>query len=322
MAVAANNSVSQDPQVIHSHDVDDLNHAVSGSDLELVQLKPGRLDATLSQVSVGDLSIDSGTVNQNIRVRGTLDPERYSLGMFRPGTRPTWNGNHLDSANALLFEPGRELNGFTTTTYSWVSVVIPRAWVSSICSTACSSTMLRFGADCRVLRPDPMKLDDLWRSVQPIFMPGSSSPATADRDNWLLADVRNALGATLSSMDTPPIRVTTQTLAHFAMARRAERYMRERIAEPVCIDEVCGALHVSRRYLEYAFIDAFGTSPSRYQRLMRLHEVRRRLKILGNATTVTNEATRLGFAHLGLFSVQYKKAFGQSPSATLASGPL
>jgi AraC-like DNA-binding protein len=112
----------------------------------------------------------------------------------------------------------------------------------------------------------------------------------------------------------------SQSLAHFSVARRAERYMRERIAEPVCIDEVCVAVHVSRRYLEYAFNDAFGTSPSRYLRLLRLHEVRRRLKDLGHATTVTNEAMRLGFTHLGQFSVQYRKAFGQSPSATLASG--
>ena len=75
---------------------------------------------------------------------------------------------------------------------------------------------------------------------------------------------------------------------------------------------------VSRRYLEYAFIDAFGTSPSRYLRLMRLHQVRRQLKTFGNATTVTDEAIRFGFNHLSLFSLQYNKAFGESPSVTLA----
>jgi AraC family ethanolamine operon transcriptional activator len=320
MEQAAGIPAHQEPVTVHSHDVDDLNHAVSGSELEVVQLKPGQLDTSLSQISVGDLSIDSGQCNQNLRVRGGLDPERYSLGMFRPGTCPTWNGNRLDSADTILFEPGRELNGCTTTAYSWVSLVIPPDWMSSICSTAQSSNMLRFGAECRVLRPDPTKLSDLWRSVEPIFIPGSPGISTADRDSWLRTDVRNSLGAAFSSMDTPSVCAMSQSLAHFSVARRAERYMRERIAEPVCIDEVCVAVHVSRRYLEYAFNDAFGTSPSRYLRLLRLHEVRRRLKDLGHATTVTNEAMRLGFTHLGQFSVQYRKAFGQSPSATLASG--
>jgi AraC family ethanolamine operon transcriptional activator len=76
---------------------------------------------------------------------------------------------------------------------------------------------------------------------------------------------------------------------------------------------------VSRRYLEYAFNDAFGTSPSRYLRLLRLHEVRRRLRKPDAPTTVTREALRLGFNHLSLFSLQYKKAFGESPSATLSA---
>ena len=321
MAEAVNNPASQDPQAVCSHDLDELNHAVSGSDLELVQLKPGRLDAILTQVSLGNLSVDSGKVNQNLHVRGSLDPERYSLGMFRPGCHPTWNGNRLDSAQVLLYEPGRELNGHTTSAYNWTSLVIPRNWVSSFSSTARSSTMLQFGADCRVLRPDAQKLADLWRSARSIFTQGSSGPLMTDRDKWLLADVRNALGAVFSSMDAPPARTMSRTQTHFGLARRAERHMRERIAEPVSIDEVCLALHVSRRYLEYAFMDAFGTSPSRYQRLLRLHEVRRRLKLFGHATTVTAEATRLGFVHLSLFSVHYKKAFGQSPSTALASGP-
>lgn len=77
-------------------------------------------------------------------------------------------------------------------------------------------------------------------------------------------------------------------------------------------------MHASRRYLEYAFADAFGTSPSRYLRLMRLNEVRHRLKVSGSRTTVTDEAIRMGFNHLSLFATQYKNAFGECPSATLA----
>ena len=49
-----------DPSSVFLHDVDELNHAVSGSDLELVQLKPGRLDAMLSQVSLADFPSTRG----------------------------------------------------------------------------------------------------------------------------------------------------------------------------------------------------------------------------------------------------------------------
>jgi AraC family ethanolamine operon transcriptional activator len=65
------------------------------------------------------------------------------------------------------------------------------------------------------------------------------------------------------------------------------------------------------------FTDALGTSPSRYLRLLRLHEVRRCLKRPGAGATVTGGAFRFSFNDLSLFSIQYKKTFGESPSATL-----
>ena len=131
-------------------------------------------------------------------------------------------------------------------------------------------------------------------------------------------DIRNCLGAALIALDPSSCKGNHQSLAHFSLARRAESSVRERISEPVSIDELCAELCVSRRYLEYAFSAAFGTSPSRYLRLLRLKEVRHRLQCPGDSTTVTLEATRLGFIHLGQFAVQYKQLFGQSPSTTLA----
>jgi AraC family transcriptional regulator, ethanolamine operon transcriptional activator len=320
MGEAATSPSFEDSSAIHVHDVDDLNHAVSGSNLELVQLKPGFFDAALRQVSFGDFSIDQGTINLPVRATGSLDPRRYGMGIFPPGARATWNGHRIDPSQLLFYMPGRELSGFASAGYSWTSLVIPRDWVESIAQTSWRSNMLQLRNDCRMFRPDASKLADLWHAVN-CFVTNRQVPANAlESANWVATDVRNALGAGLSSLDVAPVKVTSRALAHYSVARRAERYMRDRMAEPLCVDEICVALHVSRRYLEYAFTDAFGTSPSRYLRLIRLHEVRRRLKSLGGSTTVTNEALSLGFSHLSLFSVQYKRAFGESPSTTLAWG--
>jgi hypothetical protein len=59
------------------------------------------------------------------------------------------------------------------------------------------------------------------------------------------------------------------------------------------------------------------SSPPRL-RLLRLHQVRRHLKASGGLTTITNEAFRMGFNHMSLFTTQYKNAFGECPSVTLA----
>jgi len=244
------------------HDVDEVNHAVSGSNLELIQLKPGTLNATLRQISLGDLSIDVGTANLALRVVGGLDPERFTLGAFSAGSHATWNGNPVDDSQLLLFQPGKELNGFFSSDYGWTSLVIPAAWIDSI-----RQTMDRTGAtevtSCQSIRPDQGRLTELWHAIANIAGPVEAQSDTMQA-NWLVVDLRNALGANLTSIETLSTRVMSRARAHFMIAERAERYLHERITEPVCIDELCVAMHVSRRYLEYAFVAAFGTSPSRY----------------------------------------------------------
>ena len=219
----------------------------------------------------------------------------------------------------LVFKPGGELNGHVSESYAWTSLVVPLHWVASIAQNLQHSRAFEFRSECAWVRPDPCRLDDLRRAAAAIVTPATPLLVGVELEQWLLTDMRNALGASLISLDASPDKASYRALAHFSLARRAERHMRERISEPVCIDELCVALRVSRRYLEYAFSDAFGTSPSRYLRLLRLTEVRHRLRALGHTTTVTREATRLGFCHLSQFSVQYKQLFGQSPSTTLGA---
>jgi AraC-like DNA-binding protein len=229
------------------------------------------------------------------------------------------NGNHVDDSHLMFFKPDSELNGHTSASYSWTSLIVPLHWVATMRQALHNARALNFQSECPWLRPDPGRNADLWLAVGAMITPATMQTDRAAGDKWLLTDLQNALGAALSSLDLAIDKTGYGARAHFSIARRTDRYMRERLTDPVCIDEVCVAMRVSRRYLEYAFADAFGTSPSRYFRLLRLVEVRRRPRTLGNATTVTEEANRLGFSHLSLFSVQYRKLFGQSPSSILAS---
>jgi AraC-like DNA-binding protein len=161
---------------------------------------------------------------------------------------------------------------------------------------------------------------DLWYAVAAIAAHYAPNVRKSVRQTaWMLCDLRNALSAALTASAGPTCRELPRTATRWSLARRAEEYMRERLTELLCIDAICAEFCVSRRCLEYAFLDVCGTSPSRYFRLLRLHEVRRRLKSGRRETSVTREATKLGFNHLGLFSTQYRQQFGETPSATLAS---
>jgi AraC-like DNA-binding protein len=86
---------------------------------------------------------------------------------------------------------------------------------------------------------------------------------------------------------------------------------------PVSIEDVCKQLRASRRTVQNSFQSVAQTTPLNYLRSIRLNAVRRQLLSTRDAQAGVGEvAADWGFAHLGHFAAQYKRLFGESPSAT------
>jgi AraC-like DNA-binding protein len=102
------------------------------------------------------------------------------------------------------------------------------------------------------------------------------------------------------------------------LVEQAERLALAHIDEPLHISDLCRTLAVSERTLRKAFSKIHGLPPCRHLRMLRLSQARRALLSADSeAVTVTEIATGFGFVELGRFSVEYRKAFGESPSQTL-----
>lgn len=77
---------------------------------------------------------------------------------------------------------------------------------------------------------------------------------------------------------------------------------------------------MSERTLQYAFKVYVDMSPLAYLRGCRLNRARAVLRASDpGAVTVTEVAMRLGFLHLGRFSTDHRKLFGEAPSETLSA---
>jgi transcriptional regulator GlxA family with amidase domain len=98
----------------------------------------------------------------------------------------------------------------------------------------------------------------------------------------------------------------------------AKQAVSHRLDEPICIVSLCASLVISERKLRSAFRAVHGTSPYRFLRSLRMAKARRALMTTDPArATVTRIAMDHGFVELGRFAVEYRIAFGESPSATL-----
>jgi AraC-like DNA-binding protein len=99
--------------------------------------------------------------------------------------------------------------------------------------------------------------------------------------------------------------------------RRAIEYMKAHLQSPVTLAEIVQISGLPGRTLFKHFRDSLGVSPMRYLREIRLDEVRKALLQAEREEGVAAIAMRWGFDHMGRFSSDYRKRYGESPSQTL-----
>ncbi|WP_420363835.1 helix-turn-helix transcriptional regulator [Curtobacterium aetherium] len=103
-----------------------------------------------------------------------------------------------------------------------------------------------------------------------------------------------------------------------ARLRSAVEFLHEHAAEPVTVSDVARASAISVRALQESFQRSLGRTPMTYLRDVRLRHTRDDLVAADpGSTTVGEVAMRWGFSHMGRFSNEYLRRFGEYPRHTL-----
>jgi AraC-like DNA-binding protein len=142
-------------------------------------------------------------------------------------------------------------------------------------------------------------------------LPGASASRRAHGERRLLSALAGALTQSASSSISP---VSAQRLSSL------EDWIDAHLGEAITLGRLCEVGQVGERSLQLAFQARRGMSPMRFVAERRLAAAQRRLSNPRAGEGVTAIATSLGFTHLGRFSVAYRKAFGESPTQTVARG--
>ena len=98
--------------------------------------------------------------------------------------------------------------------------------------------------------------------------------------------------------------------------RRARAYMRANMAEQITLPGLAFACGVPERTLLGQFKRFVGVAPLAYLRRLRLNVVKSELASAHNNDAISDIAIRCGFTHLGRFATEYRRRFGETPSAT------
>jgi len=115
-----------------------------------------------------------------------------------------------------------------------------------------------------------------------------------------------------------PAAESARVARRHELAGQAGRFIREHIGEPLRLSAVSHQFQVSERSLRQGFLERYGMTPKTYIKRHRLHCLRLALRAANHGDlTVTEAALQAGLPHLGRTAVEYRAAFGETPTATL-----
>ena len=130
-------------------------------------------------------------------------------------------------------------------------------------------------------------------------------------------------GGTVSMASHLREAVATSQLLPVASARvsavmSACRLIEREFPAALTLNELSRNAGVGERTLEYGFREVYGTTPLNFVRSLRLTRSRMALLRARSYTPINEIASAFGYRHMGQYSRDYRRWFGETPSMTLS----
>jgi AraC-like DNA-binding protein len=300
--------------ILRLSDPAEFTHAVAGATMKVDFLAPQREAVRIERFADEDWAIHSYEAGVKARMCGPLLPGWVAVCLvLRSGVSRLY-GTEMEEGYLLCNPPDVPIDGFIAPGFHAVSTSITlELWEE--CQRVSGSVQERMeGFQVIPLSPETFRrLLASWNAARSCL---SGDDEDCARPSLMGAGLSRAL-ATVAWENIARHRIIDGSPRNrFRLARRAEAWMRDRLAEPFSVPEVCLALGVSRRELEYSFHAAFGESPRAFLESLRMNAVRTALKRAGDGRSVTDVVLAHGFNHLGRFAERYRLMFGERPSET------
>jgi AraC family ethanolamine operon transcriptional activator len=299
-------------------DIDEFHRLVGDWSLDLCQLDPGASNGTFVQIMAEGIGMTRFEFSRAYAQSGETPKDMRTFGILDATSGGVQCCGAPMSDDAIFIFPRGEFEAISQPGFAAYSVSASEVLLDEVArliglpdvDDLFASGVHRFrGAALRRLRQE---LRSACREV------GRDPRAPRTRERLGFEIPRLLVQALASTRDAE--ESTSGSHVRQAAVRRARELLEHPSDEPLTIREVCEAVGVSWRTLDYAFREHFGVSPKTYLKAIRLHRVRADLRNGTSSKTVAHTANKWGFWHMGQFAADYRRQFGELPSETLKSG--
>jgi AraC family ethanolamine operon transcriptional activator len=302
--------------LVETQDADAQAMAQPNWAMHYEQLSGGPFRGRVHHIQLPRLRLVREDANRALHQQGELGQEAFGLAMQLSTAGSAIFSGQRAAQDDIMVGKGDTLDLVTPPGFALIAVVVDHALLAPLWQHMYQKTPSAWLNQQRVLRARPaaahavrqLHLNLMDRLSSPHLPAPSGAELTAWRDSLLMEWIE-ALPEQVSGHDDS-LRLDRRRLV-----KRASELMLDHAETPLSIPQVCLALGVSRRQLNYCFQEVLGSSPIKYLSALRLGRVRRELR--QGVATVAQTAYRWGFWHLGQFARDYRCQFGELPSQTL-----
>jgi AraC-like DNA-binding protein len=307
-------------------DPEGLVGAIQGSELDAWLLSGHRKESELSRVLLPGSCLDQAEFGPAMWFRGAMPKDCYTMVFVtacpEDGHSFNFNSRHRDECMGF-FAPGEALDATTPAGYRQSTLTIPESVFLGLVESRYQEfpqQLLKKGgsifpakAACREL---VAMLDGLAETIHHTPEALASEAARQSLESELHEQFFDAIQRDRGN--GAPAANPRMTRRYQRM-KRVRDFIRENSHRRIRLEELCAVGGLSRRGIEYLFLDLLGVQASAYLRRTRLHGVRRELLAAGPSHGLVKQcAMNWGFRHLGRFAGEYRALFSESPSATLS----
>ena len=304
----------------HFDDFEEAAEMARGWDVEFRQLQAGRSSTDVLQFGSPDFLVTRFSMDLAYDQRGSTPPNMLTFAILDEDIRDTTTPEGAITPDGIWCFPacrefaaasGAEFRGCTLSlSESLLDEVAKLHGLSDPRSALGSGKVVR----CRRADIDAIRhrLGGIYREMRN----GGIGPRHPRQVNELEFDLaRRILEALAGPSDFVHPKMTGRRQR---VLRCALDYLEANPKSPVTVSELARVAGAGVRTLEYVFKDYFGVTPKAYLTARRLVGARRELlRSDAVSTRVQDAANNWGFWHLGQFSKDYRRFFGELPSRTL-----
>lgn len=260
------------------------------------------------------------------RIAGAPPPGWGAIALIRNEVSSHWYGQPSQRGLLVFTPPGEAIDGCIVPGFLGIAIHVPPPVWESCASLALAESKLpnHFpeGRGTVNLIPNPCfdRIERDLLELRQLLSPGFVSDGESDLfaiARQLITNVMTLAWEYQLPNGFPQTRDRHGPRNRARLARRAEDWLRAHLHESLAISEVCLAMRVSRREMEYAFRQAFDLSPRDFLQALRLNAIHRALqRCPPDRGMVTQIAMEHGVTHLGRFAGRYRDLFGELPGSS------